>query len=279
VPGLESRAQPDEAPQPPGWRSWVTVLLAGLLIVLLLVIAASACYTSTLTGYCVASVAAVLALVLLLRVRKAGRSQGFLGPFLLVFLLAFGVAAGITALLPKSYIGFARIKIIPNAAESQGTNGAPRLSGAYDPYLVETELQVLQSEKILGPVIQALDLNRRWGKRFAGGQELKPAETLLLLQRGLDIQPVRNASVITIRVYADEPGEAAELANQIAQVYSNQDNLAPFRVEILDRAVPAHRPSRPNIGLNLAIGVLLGLVLGAVAGAVRVACRASEKRG
>ena len=62
-------------------------------------------------------------------------------------------------------------------------------------------------------------------------------------------------------------------------VYSNQDNLAPFRVEILDQAVPAHRPSRPNIGLNLAIGVLLGLVLGAVAGAVRVACRASEKHG
>jgi uncharacterized protein involved in exopolysaccharide biosynthesis len=39
------------------------------------------------------------------------------------------------------------------------------------------------------------------------------------------------------------------------------------RVEILDRAVPAYRPVRPNKPLNITLGVVMGLVLGLVVGA------------
>jgi capsular polysaccharide biosynthesis protein len=95
----------------------------------------------------------------------------------------------------------------------------------------------------------------------------------------MDLRPVRNTSIIAIRVYDERPEEAARIANEIAQSYKDHNHVSSFQVEIIDQAVPGRRPVRPNKPLNLAIGILLGLVLGAVAGAVGVAFRARKLRG
>jgi len=281
VPGAESRAQPDVAAQPRSSRSWVTGVLAGLLVVFLLGVAATACLldTGTLRGFCVALAAGALALALLLRVRKSALPGGFVAPFLLVFLLVFGAADLITSILPESYLSTARVKITPNTAEAPQTPGSRSASGAYDPYLVQTEFEVMQSEKILGPVIDALDLGREWSKRYGRGEPLKRAEIMALLKSRMDLRLVRNTSIIAIKVYGERPEEAARIANEIAQTYKDHNNLSSFRVEIIDRAVPGFRPVRPNKPLNLAVGLLLGLVLGTVAGAARVALRAGKTRG
>jgi capsular polysaccharide biosynthesis protein len=281
VPGAESQAQPDVATQPHGSRSWVTGVLAGLLVVLLLGVAAMACLldNGTFRGFCVALAAGALALALLLRVRKSALPGGFVAPFLLVFLLVFGAADFITSILPESFVSTARVKLTPNLAEAPQTPGSRTASGTYDPYLIQTESEVMQSEEILGPVIKALDLERKWGKRYANGDRVKTSETILLLKGRIDLRPVRNTSIIAIRVYGDQPDEAAQIANEIAQTYKNHNNLSSFRVEIVDRASPALRPIRPNKPLNLAIGALLGLVLGTLAGAARVALRARKTPG
>jgi uncharacterized protein involved in exopolysaccharide biosynthesis len=202
---------------------------------------------------------------------------GFLATFLLVFLLVFGAADLITSIMPESFLSTARVKLTLNTAEAPQTPGSRAPSGAYDPHLLATECEVMQSEEILGSVIKALDLDRKWGKRYGRGEPLKPAETMALLKSRMDLRPVRNASVIAIGVYAEEPDEAARIANEIAQTYRNRNHA--FRVEIIDRAVPGLHPVRPNKPLNLAIGALLGLVLGAAAGAALVALRARKPRG
>jgi len=46
-----------------------------------------------------------------------------------------------------------------------------------------------------------------------------------LLKRHIDLRPVRNTSLIEIRVYSDKPEEAAKIANTIAEVYRD------YRVE------------------------------------------------
>jgi capsular polysaccharide biosynthesis protein len=105
---------------------------------------------------------------------------------------------------------------------------------------------------------------------------------MALLKSRLNLRPLRNASLIVISVYGDQPDEAAQIANQIAQAYKLHNDLRPFQgagVEIVDRASPAFRPSRPNKPLNLTIGLLLGLVLGTLAGAGGVALRARKTRG
>jgi serine/threonine protein kinase len=276
VPGTESGVQPDVAAPPRGLRSWVTVVLAGFLVVFLLVVATYACVTLEVISFW-ALAAGALALAIVLRVGQSPLPRGFLAPFLLVFLLVFGAAAFITAILPESFVSLTRVKLTPNLAEAPQTPGSRSASGTYDPYLIQTEFEVMQSEEVLGPVVKALDLEREWGKRYANGAPLKPSETMSLLKSRMDLRPVRNASLIAIRVYADRPDEAARIANEIAQTYKNHTSLSPFRVEIVDRAWPAVRPVRPNKPLNLAIGLLLGLVLGTMAGATRAALRARKK--
>jgi hypothetical protein len=274
-----SGAPPNLAAQPSGWGAWVTVLLAGLAIVLLLVAAVSAGLTGSLSGLCAALAAGALAVAILLRVRKSRLPSGFLPAFLLVFLLVFGAAALITALLPESFVSVARIKLTPNAPETPETNGPPSIPKIYDPYFIRTECEVIQSEEILGPVIKALTLNQRWARYFGQGQRLKSAESLALLKSQLDVRPVPDTSLIAIQVYSQKPDEAAKLANEIAQSYLNHNAEGPFQVEIVDPASPTLRPIRPNKPLNLVLGAILGLVLGTVAGAASLAWGARKIRG
>jgi len=256
----------------------VTVGLAGLLVLLLLGVAVFAFFTGTLTSFCVALAAGALTLAILLGVRRSALPRGFVATFLLVFLLVFGAADFITAIMPESFVSTARVKLTLNPAEAAQKPASRSGSGNYDPYLIQTEFEVMQSAEILGPVIKALDLDQEWSKRYGRGEPLKPAETMALLKSRMNLHPVRNASVVTIGVYAEEPDEAARIANEIAHVYKNHNDSGPLRVEIIDRAVPGLHPVRPNKPLNLAIGALLGLVLGTAAGAARIALRARKKR-
>jgi capsular polysaccharide biosynthesis protein/predicted Ser/Thr protein kinase len=281
APPAQSGAPARRAEQAHGLRSWLTVVLAGFLVVFLLVVATYACITREAISLW-ALAAGALALAVVLRVGQSPLPRGFLAPFLLVFLLVFGTAAFITAILPESYLSTARVKITPNTAEAPSTPGSRSVSGAYDPYLIQTEFEVMQSEKILGPVIDALGLSHEWSKRYGRGEPLQRAEIMALLKSRIDLRPVRNTSIIAIRVFGDQPEEPARIANEIAQTYrdhSGLNNLNSFRVEMIDRAVPGFRPVRPNKPLNLAIGLLLGLVLGTVAGAAWVALRAGKPRG
>jgi capsular polysaccharide biosynthesis protein len=278
-PVAESQVQPAVAAQPHGLGSWVTLFLASAVTILLLAVAVMAGLTGKPLGYCLALVAGAVTLAILLRVRKSSLPGGFLATFLLVFLLAFSAAAFVTSIMPESFVSTARIKLTPDSAEAPQTPGSHSASATYDPYLIQTECEVMQSEKVLGSVITALDLNKEWGNRYNNGEPLKPAETMALLKSRMDLRPVRNASLISISIYAEQPEEAARIANEIAKIYKDRDNPGPFQVEIVDQAMPALRPCRPNKPLNLALGALLGLVLGTAAGAGRVALHARKKSG
>ena len=83
---------------------------------------------------------------------------------------------------------------------------------------------MIQSEVILGKVIEDLDLNKEWGKKYAGGERLKTPETILMLKSRLDLRPVRNTSLIEIRVFSEKPDEAAKIANALAEAYKSTAN-------------------------------------------------------
>jgi uncharacterized protein involved in exopolysaccharide biosynthesis len=181
--------------------------------------------------------------------------------------------------LPESFISTARVKLTPNATEAPQSPAAQSPSGTYDPYLIQTECEVMQSEAILGSVIKELNLDQEWGRRYGSGRPLEPSEMVTLLKSRMVVRPLRNTSLISVSIYADQPEEAARIANEIVKTYKDRDNLGPFQVEVVDQAMPALRPIRPNKPLNLALGILFGLVLGTGAGAARVALHARKKSG
>src|SRR5271169_3188703 len=73
---------------------------------------------------------------------------------LAVFLLVVITATLVTFILPESYSSTARIKIERDQSDIQALMGAPPLQ-SYDPYFIQTEFEVIQSELILGQVVDA----------------------------------------------------------------------------------------------------------------------------
>src|ERR1039457_6065095 len=122
---------------------------------------------------------------------------------LAVFLLVVITATLVTFILPESYSSTTRIKIERDQSDISGFAERTGNIASYDPYFIQTEFELIQSEVILGKVIEDLDLNREWGKKFANGERLKNSETLVLLKQRIDLSPVRNTSLIEIRVYSD----------------------------------------------------------------------------
>jgi uncharacterized protein involved in exopolysaccharide biosynthesis/beta-lactamase regulating signal transducer with metallopeptidase domain len=136
-----------------------------------------------------------------------------LGIGLLLIILGVCLAVG-----PTTYQSTARIRV-----ERDQMDGAAlandRGSPSYDPYFIQTEFEVIESEPILSKVIEDLDLNKEWSKKYANGERLKTPETIALLRARIDLRPVRNTSLIEIRAFSEKPDEAARLANAIAQAY------------------------------------------------------------
>ena len=214
----------------------------------------------------------------LLRPRTAPR-RVFIAVFAAVFLLVVAASTLITFLLPEAYCTTVRVKVSQEASEVTRMPGAPAPVGAYDPYFIKSQFELIQSEAVLGKVIDDLHLNKAWGMKYANGNPLRPSETLALLKARCDLRPVRNTSMIEIRVFSDDASEAASLANAIAWSYREyRSGTSP--VEIVDKAIPGLRPVRPNRPLNIALGILGGMFLAVMAGAAMagIVARIGRKR-
>jgi uncharacterized protein involved in exopolysaccharide biosynthesis len=188
----------------------------------------------------------------------------FVAIFTTVFVLVVGTTTLVTFLLPESYSSTARIKVEPGMSGSHRDSGIP-VGGQYDPYFFQTQFEVIKSKTILGKVVNDLQLNREWGKKYGGGPPLTPDQTVVILNARLDLRPVRGTSLMDIRVFSDQPSEAAKLANTIARVYQEQ-NAATDRASIVDKATPGLKPVRPNKVLNISLGITCGTLLALVAG-------------
>jgi len=138
---------------------------------------------------------------------------------LAVFLLVVITATLVTFILPESYASVARIRVDRDVSDITGLTERPYGGIGYDPYFIQTEFEAIQSQVVLGKVIELLDLNTVWGRKYQGGEKLKTTETIGLLKSRLSLRPVRNTSFIEIRVYSDDKQEAADLANAIAEAY------------------------------------------------------------
>jgi succinoglycan biosynthesis transport protein ExoP len=137
---------------------------------------------------------------------------------LAVFLLVVITATLVTFILPESFSSSARIKIERDQSDIPTLMGQSSM-GIYDPYFIQTEFEVIQSEVVLGKVIEAMNLNQKWGKKYNGGQNFTTTETMGVLKRQIDLRPVRNTSLIEIRVFSENAEEASTLANNIATAY------------------------------------------------------------
>src|SRR5580704_6599163 len=157
---------------------------------------------------------------------------------LAVFLLVVITATIVTFILPEQYSSKARIKVERDVTDVPGVTGQPSMTGIYDPYFIQTEFEVIQSEKILDQVIDRLNLNAVWAQKY-GISKLKSSETRALLRGKIELRPARNTSLIDITVYSDDKEEAKRIANMIADVYA--DYRRKQREEVIEGGLNAFK--------------------------------------
>ena len=142
-----------------------------------------------------------------------------LGLVILVFLLVV-IAAGVaTYFLPRKYDSFATIELEPEMTPVRIFENETGPQQVNDPKFIQTQFQIIMRKGVLYPVIDRLDLQRKWGSK----SEPLPKEMANRRLLGmLSLQEVRNTNLIQIDVYSTDPQEAALLANTIANVYMEQ---------------------------------------------------------
>lgn len=138
--------------------------------------------------------------------------------FILLFLgFAVGVPGILMLVAHQRYEATARIKLIRTLLDPVPTDGSG--NQAYDPYFIQTEFEVLKSEAVLNEVVTNLHLDDTWAKRYNYGRPLERSEIFGLLRQSLRLEPVRNTTLIDITFTSEDPPEAANVANAIAQRY------------------------------------------------------------
>ena len=169
----------------------------------------------------------------LLRLRKA----------LIALILALVVVTtlGVTAFLPKWYLATTKVRV--EKPEGSVQLYAAQAGAGADPYFLQDQFKIMQSEKILYPVIRQLGL----GAKFATARGLPSAlpDALaygILVKDMLRIESQRSSSLIDINVYAQDAVLCADIANAIARIYSEdrvsfatseqREGLAKLRLEL-----------------------------------------------
>jgi len=145
---------------------------------------------------------------------------------LLVVGLVFLTTAGVTVMLPKGYLATAKIRV--EKPDSEVKLFQNQNSAYYDPYFIQDQNEIIQSEKIIYRVIDDLGLNASLGKLINDGQPLPSGLTYrYIIDKMLHVEPRRATSLIEINVTSRDPRQAADIANDIARVYAeDRINLA-----------------------------------------------------
>jgi capsular polysaccharide biosynthesis protein len=159
----------------------------------------------------------------------------FFAVFTGVFLLVFIASLVITFILPETYASTCRIKVEPEGTSIGSTNIPSPNIMPYDAYATQTTFEIIQSQMVLSNVVDKLDLNVKWGRRYDNGKTLKTAETMELLKRRLDLRLVRNTALIAITADSENKNEAAQLANAVATAY--QDYRMNLRKELSNQGL------------------------------------------
>lgn len=134
------------------------------------------------------------------------------GLIILSFLLVFAAAAVITYIMPRKYRGLVEMKIERMQTKVQVFQRNADDFMAPSDVVVKNEFESITKPETLYPVVDKLDLQKRWS--------LPNRQSALARLRGnLDTQSSVRSDFVTIEFYDQDPAVAAEVANAVSQSY------------------------------------------------------------
>lgn len=168
----------------------------------------------------------------------------------LVLALVVVTTLAVTAFLPRWYLATTKVRV--EKPEGEVKLFQAQSSNNYDPYFLQDQFRIMQSEKILYPVIERLELGSKLAPHLGATTTLPPALAYrYMLDKMLRIESPRGSSLIEINVFAQDAQQAADVANDIARTYSadrialatsdQREGLAHLRQELVAQEQVATR--------------------------------------
>ncbi len=168
----------------------------------------------------------------------------------LVLALVVVTTVAVTAFLPRWYLATTKVRV--EKPEGEVKLFQAQSNNNYDPYFLQDQFRIMQSEKILYPVIERLDLGAKLAPLVGATTALPPALTYrYILDKMLRIESPRSSSLIEINVFGQDAQLAADIANDVARTYSadrialatsdQREGLAHLRQELVAQEQVATR--------------------------------------
>lgn len=166
-------------------------------------------------------------------------------------LIGLSVGALAAMLTPPRYQASTEVMVAAQVADTASPSERSLATG-YAKQAVETYRSIITSSLVLDPVVEDLGLSSA--------------------PSGISATAPLNSAIITISVDNRNPGQAARVANAVAESFAtvvtdtleSREQAAAFNIRIvtLEPAQVPTNPVAPNLSLSLAIGALLGLAVG-----------------
>ena len=119
----------------------------------------------------------------------------------LMLSLVVVTTAVVTAFLPRWYLAATKVRV--EKPEGEVKLFQAQGGGGYDPYFLQDQFRIMQSEKVLYPVIERLGLNARLAPLLGSPVPLPSAVTCrYLVETMLRVESQRSSSLIDINVYS-----------------------------------------------------------------------------
>lgn len=147
------------------------------------------------------------------------------------FVITTLTAGIISLLLPKQYAATSTVVI--DSRSPDPINGTV-MSGMAMPGYIATQIDIIESERVIGKAISNLrlqqnaQLREQWREATKGNGSFD-AWLAGLIAKGLDVKPARESSVITVSYTAVDPGFSAAMTNALVQAYI--DTTLELRIE------------------------------------------------
>jgi capsular exopolysaccharide synthesis family protein len=135
-----------------------------------------------------------------------------------ILFLVMGTGFVVTKLQPKIYESSVVLRVEKEAKDLQVFQSSFE---GFDPVFFQTEFEIIQSKKVLYPVIEKLDIAERLNKEMElpEGSITDDQAFQIFRKSKLKVQPFRNTKLIEVVCQSTKPDEAALYANTVADAY------------------------------------------------------------
>ena len=149
---------------------------------------------------------------------------------LAVALLTIVTGTAYTLMMPKKYTATTQLEVREDAMDVDPFYERQASRIGYNPFFLMTQEKIMKSRPVLTEVVRNLNLQKIWGTELNEDKSpVTPELALQILSRSLRVEQDRDTTLMNISATSEDPKRAAEIANEIANVYRDRRLFAKRR--------------------------------------------------